>query len=153
MPDIFPNTVLYILFDERINNIHDKNANAHQTQNIQDPSSHNTGRVGSPSKAYAQGAFMQVFLGGVGKTAWPSAVPGSNGEVFMTGTVTLAGQNGVTVTHNKGDTNYVVKVMPKDVGIFGLVGDIAIVKAANTCVIYNSGIGNIAADIELSNIA
>lgn len=152
MPDIFPNTVLYILFDERINNIHDKNANAHQTQNIQDPSSHNTGRVGSPSKAYAQGAFMQIFLGGVGKTTWPSAVPGSNGEVFMTGAVTLDGQNGATVTHNKGDTNYLIKVMPKDMKL-GMIGEISVVKSANTCVIYNSGIGGITADIELSNIA
>lgn len=67
--------------------------------------------------------------------------------------MTLNGQDGVTVQHSKGDTNYIVKVTPKGLDALGHIGDIAIVKAANACTIYNSGIRNIAADIELSNIA
>ncbi len=74
-----------------------------------------------------------------------------DGCVFYNGSITLDGQNGVTITHNRGNTNYIVKVMPKDMTL-GMVGEISVVKSANTCVIYNSGIGNIAADIELSNI-
>jgi hypothetical protein len=86
------------------------------------------------------------------KTALLTALATIDGYVFYNSSVTLDGQNGITVVHNKGDTNYLVKVMPKDV-VFGLVGDISVVKAANACVIYNSGISGIAADIELSNIA
>ena len=75
----------------------------------------------------------------------------TDGCVFYNGSITLNGQNGVTVTHNKGNTNYIVKVMPKDMKL-GMIGEISVVKAANSCVVYNTGIGSIAADVELSNI-
>ncbi len=75
----------------------------------------------------------------------------TDGYVFYNGSITLDGQNGVTVTHNKGNTNYIVKVMPKDNSL-GMIGEISVIKSANTCVIYNTGIGSIAADVELSNI-
>jgi len=85
------------------------------------------------------------------KTALLTALATIDGYVFYNSSVTLDGQNGVTVTHNRGNTNYIVKVMPKDMTL-GMVGEISVVKSANTCVIYNSGIGNIAADVEISNI-
>jgi len=75
----------------------------------------------------------------------------TDGYVFYNGSITLDGQNGVTITHNRGNTNYIVKVMPKD-NRLGMIGEISVVKAANTCVVYNTGIGSIAADVELSNI-
>lgn len=78
---------------------------------------------------------------------------GSNGNVFFSGSVTLAGQDGVTVTHGKGDTSYLVKTLPTGIGGLGRIGDISYVKAANTVVIYNSGHGGFTADIELSNVA
>lgn len=68
-------------------------------------------------------------------------------------TETLAGQDGVTVTHNKGDTNYIVAVMPEDVSPLGAVGEISVVKAANTVVIYNTGFSGITADVEISDIS
>lgn len=117
------------------------------------PKTDNTYTLGSESKRWSDGKFVQLTLGGVSKTAWPTAVAGSNGNVFYSGSITLGGQDGVTVVHNKGDTNYIVKVMPKTLDALGHVGDIAVVKSANSCVIYNSGIGNISVDIELSNIA
>lgn len=73
--------------------------------------------------------------------------------ISFTSTVTLAGQDGVTVTHNRGNTNYLVKTLPTGVGALGRIGDISYVKAANTVVIYNSGHGGFPADIELSNVA
>ncbi len=78
---------------------------------------------------------------------------GSNGNVFYSGSATLAGQDGVTVTHNKGNTSYLVKTLPTGTGGLGRIGDISYVKAANTVVIYNSGHGGFPADIELSNVA
>ena len=108
--------------------------------------------LGSAILRYLQGHFVNLTLGGVSKAAWPTAVAGSNGNVFMSGAVTLAGLDGVTVTHNKGDVSYLVKTMPTGTGCLGRIGDISYVKAANTVVIYNSGHGGFPADIELSNV-
>lgn len=50
----------------------------------------------------------------------------------------FAGPAGQTLTHNYGHTNYQVLINPKaDAG--GLLGEVWIVKAANTAVVYNSG--------------
>lgn len=50
----------------------------------------------------------------------------------------FAGPTGVTLTHNYGHTGYQVLINPKaDPG--GLLGEVWVVKAANTAVIYNSG--------------
>lgn len=73
--------------------------------------------------------------------------------VFKSGTVTLAGQDGVTVTHNRGSASYLVKVHPTGTSSLGRIGDITYVKAANTVVIYNTGHGGFAADYEISNVA
>jgi len=123
-----------------------------QSRDIQ-PDSDNARSIGLSNKRYANIHAAKITLGGVEKTAWPTAVAGSNGNVFQSGSITLQGQDGVTVIHNKGDTNYIVKVMPKSLDALGHVGDLAVVKSANSCVIYNSGIGNISADIEISAIA
>jgi len=117
------------------------------------PDSDATRTLGSATLRYLQGHFVNLTLGGVSRDSWPTAVAGSNGNVFYSGSVTLAGQDGVTVTHSKGDTSYLVKVLPTGTGGLGRVGDISYVKAANTVVIYNSGHGGFLADIELSNIA
>ncbi len=117
------------------------------------PDSDNARSIGLSNKRYANIHTAKITLGGVEKTAWPSGVAGSNGNVIMSGSITLAGQDGVTVTHNKGDTSYLVKITPKEINSLGHIGDIAVVKAANTCTIYNSGVGNIGADVELSNVA
>jgi hypothetical protein len=66
--------------------------------------------------------------------------------------VTLAGQDGVTVTHNKGDLNYLCKIQPTGIGCLGRIGDISCIKAANTVVIYHSGHGGFLADVEITNI-
>ncbi len=95
-----------------------------------------------------------IVLGGIAKTVWPSGVPGSSGQVLQTGSVALAGMDGVTVTHNVGSLLYLVKVLPT--GTDGKdVGEITYVKAANTVTIYNTGEGSqynsmISADIEIS---
>lgn len=65
------------------------------------------------------------------------------------GSITLNGVDGVTLTHNKGDTSYLVKVSPTGLSVAD-AGEIAVVKSANTCVIYNSGRPRIAADYEIS---
>ncbi len=117
------------------------------------PSVTDTKNIGSAVFRWLNGYFKNLTLGGVSRDAWPTAVAGSNGNVFMSGAVTLAGQDGVTVTHNKGNTSYLVKTMPTGTGGLGRIGDISYVKAANTVVIYNSGHGGFTADIELSNIA
>jgi hypothetical protein len=150
MPDIFPSTVLYVILDERYAKL--IGSRDVVTGNIV-PDTNMMRSLGSVIKQWLDGYFKQLTLGGVTRTTWPTAVAGSNGNVFMSGATVLNGQNGATITHNKGDTNYLVKAMPKDVGTFGLVGEISVVKAANTCVLYNSGIASISADIELSNIA
>ena len=95
-----------------------------------------------------------ITLGGVQRTSWPTATPGSSGQVVQTGSVALRGRDGVTVAHNIGSTNYMVKVTP--VGIDAkAVGEISYVKASNTVTIYNTGEGSqyhapISADIEIS---
>ena len=71
------------------------------------------------------------------------------GAVLMSGSVTLGGADGVTLTHNKGDTNYAVKILPTG-NASGDVGEIGYVKAANSVVIYNSGRPRLAADYEIS---
>jgi len=122
------------------------------TENI-NPKSDNSYRLGSVTKQWANGYFAQITLGGVGKTVWPSAVAGSNGAVIQSGAITLLCQDGVTVTHNHGSTSYLVKTNVTGLGNLGRIGDIAYVKAANTVVIYNSGISGISADVEISAIA
>jgi hypothetical protein len=117
------------------------------------PKTDNTYVIGSASKRVADAKFVQLTLGGVSRTSWPTVVAGSNGNVFYSGTITLAGQDGVTVTHNKGDTSYIAKVMPRDITPLGSVGDISVVRAANTVTVYNSGFSGGAAEIEISNIA
>lgn len=109
--------------------------------------------LGSAILRYLQGHFVNLTLGGVSRDSWPTAVAGSNGNVFYSGSATLAGLDGVTVTHNKGNTSYLVKTLPTGTGGLGRIGDISYVKAANTVVIYNSGHGGFPADIELSNVA
>ena len=66
--------------------------------------------------------------------------------------ITLEGQDGVTINHNKGDTDYIVKVSVKNQSLLGMVGEIVVQKAANTCTIFNSGISGIDADIEISTL-
>lgn len=74
------------------------------------------------------------------------------GALLLNGSITLNGVDGVTITHNKGNTNYLLKIMPNGSNP-GDVGEISYVKAANTVVIYNSGRPRIAADYELSTTA
>lgn len=112
-----------------------------------------------PDKAVAETITAQwdfsagVGVGGVVKTAWPTAVAGSNGTVFNSGSVTLAGATGVVVTHNRGATDYLVKVTPDALAGLSRVGEIAVVRAANTATIYNSGASGISARVELSVVA
>ncbi len=117
------------------------------------PETTGTYDLGSASKKWANVHADQITLGGVGKTVWPSAVAGSNGAVIQSGAITLLGQDGVTVTHNHGSTSYLVKTNVTGLGNLGRIGDIAYVKAANTVVIYNSGISGISADVEISAVA
>lgn len=117
------------------------------------PETTGTYDLGSSTKKWANIHADQIYLGGIGRTTWPSAVAGSNGQVIQSGSVILNGQDGVTVIHNKGDTNYLVKVMPTTFNAMGMVGDIAVVKSSNTVVIYNSGIAGISANVEISAIA
>jgi len=117
------------------------------------PSVTDTKNIGSAVFRWLNGYFKNLTLGGVSRDSWPTAVAGSNGNVFFSGSVTLAGQDGVTVTHGKGDTSYLVKTLPTGIGGLGRIGDISYLKAANTVVIYNSGHGGFTADIELSNVA
>ena len=117
------------------------------------PKTDNTYTLGSTMKQWANVVAAQITLGGIGKTEWPSAVAGSNGAVIQSGAVTLLGQDGVTVTHNHGSTSYLVKTNVTGLGNLGRIGDIAYVKAANTVVIYNSGISGISADVEISAVA
>jgi len=76
-----------------------------------------------------------------------------NFTVFNSGSVILAGADGVVVTHNRGATDYVVKVTPDGLEGLGRVGEIAVVRAANTCTIYNTGASRISARVELSVVA
>ena len=117
------------------------------------PATDNDKSIGSAIKRFLNGYFVNLTLGGVSRNSWPTAVAGSNGNVFQAGAITLNGQTGVTVTHNKGDTSYLVKVLPTGTTAIGKVGDIAYIKSANTVAIYNSGQANLTADIELSAIA
>lgn len=63
--------------------------------------------------------------------------------------ITLNGIAGVTITHNYGSTSYLCKIMPTG-ATPGDVGEISVVKASNTCTIYNTGRAGLAADYELS---
>jgi len=74
------------------------------------------------------------------------------GGIYYKGSTTLEGQDGKTITHNKGDTNYYVLVSPKDV-VIPNIGDIWVVKSSNTAVVYNSGISGISADISIIKTA
>lgn len=65
------------------------------------------------------------------------------------GSVALNGADGVTITHNRGDTKYLLNITPTG-SAPGDVGEISYAKAANTCTIYNTGRPRIAADYELS---
>lgn len=72
---------------------------------------------------------------------------------FYEESVTLNGQDGVTVTHSKGNTNYRVDVTVTTSDVLGLVGSISVVKASNTCVVYNSGIAGHSADVRIYTTA
>jgi len=65
-------------------------------------------------------------------------------------TVSLGGQDGVTITHNLNTSSYITKVAPRDLTPFGMVGDISMVRALNTVTIYNSGIAGINAEVEIT---
>ena len=77
------------------------------------------------------------------------------GPAIMTTTIGLRGTDGVTITHNKGDTAYQVAVNITGVNAAAKAGQISYVKSANTVVIYNTGKGSIynqpiTADVEIS---
>ena len=96
-----------------------------------------------------------ISLGGIEKSAWPAATPGSSGQVIQTGAIALKGMDGSTVTHNKGDLSYQVKINLTGSSSALQAGQISYVKSANTVVIYNTGKGSIynqpiTADIEIS---
>lgn len=56
----------------------------------------------------------------------------------MSGSGNFGSQNGTTITHNIGHTNYRVRITPtEDTG--GYLGDVWVVKSANVFVVYNSG--------------
>lgn len=125
--------------------------NLAETQALR-PDGDNTRNLGEADRRWAQGHFGAVYLGGVGKSAWPTATAGGNGAVVLSGAVVLAGADGVTITHNKGDANYLIKVLPTG-SAPGRAGEISYIKAANTCTVYNSGEARLAADFELSAVA
>lgn len=151
MSEVFP-SVLYELYDQRYKKITDQNAkdqlqdadldthkvnlDAHPVQNVMEPATNNAGRVGGASKNYAAGYFQQVFLGGVGKTAWDLAASGLNGLV-MSGVSTFGGVDGITITHNLGLTGYVITATP--LAKAERVGGVWYVRAANTVTVYNTG--------------
>lgn len=56
----------------------------------------------------------------------------------LQGESVFASTNGVTITHNLGNTNYMVNIVPlTDTG--GDLGDVFISKAANAFTVYNTG--------------
>jgi hypothetical protein len=122
-----------------------------KTLDIQ-PDSDAARTLGSGILRYLQGHFVNLTLGGVSRNAWPTEVAGSQGNVFMSGAVTLAGQDGVTVSHYRGATDYLVKIMPTGTDCLGRIGEISYVKSANSVVIYNSGQGGFHAEIEISSM-
>jgi len=124
--------------------------NQAETQALR-PDLDNARNLGESTRNWANGYFAGLTLGGVTKSAWPTAAAGSNGSVVLSGIVTLGGMDGVTVTHNKGNTGYLVKVLPTGSAPQD-VGEISYVKSANTVTIYNSGRPRMAADFELSAI-
>jgi len=87
-----------------------------------------------------------LYLGGVGKSSWDVPAVGVNGLV-MSGKVTLNGTDGVTIRHNIGQTNYVVNVTLLEKAEFA--GEIWYARAANSCVIYNTGLPGIGATITI----
>lgn len=93
--------------------------------------------------AVAQGARALLECDGT------NVINALTGALLLNGSVTLNGADGVTITHNKGDTKYLLKLMPTG-SAPGDVGEISYVKAANTCTIYNTGRPRIVADYELS---
>lgn len=116
------------------------------------PDADGTRNLGESGRRWANGHFTGLTLGGVNRASWPTATTGANGNVVLSGAVTLGGLGGVTLIHNKGDTNYLVKILPTG-SVAGDVGEISYVKAANTVTIYNSGRSGNPADFELSAIA
>ncbi len=56
----------------------------------------------------------------------------------LSGSGNFAGPSGTTVTHNIGHTDYMVRITPTD-DPGGYLGDVWVVKAANTFMVYNSG--------------
>jgi len=108
--------------------------------------------VDTAQSKISAGTFV---LGGVGKSAWPTAAAGSSGQVFLTGSVLLKGMDGATVTHNKSDLNYLVKLNLIGVNAAAQGGQLSYVKSANTVVVYNTGRGSVynqqlSAEIEIS---
>jgi hypothetical protein len=67
------------------------------------------------------------------------------------GSANFAGPAGVTITHNIGHTNYKVMITPTaDPG--GFLGEIWVVKSANTIVVYNSGSATTAFDWQIAEV-
>jgi len=113
---------------------------------------------GTDSKKIPASNITNTPAGNIAATTVQAAVNELDSEkvaktdIFRyTEAITLNGQDGLTVTHNRGNTTYVVLVTPTNTASLGRVGDIAVVKASNTVVIYNSGQSGIAADCEVFN--
>lgn len=67
------------------------------------------------------------------------------------GSANFAGPAGVTITHNLGHTNYKVMITPTaDPG--GFLGEVWVVKAANTIVVYNSGSATTSFDWQIAEV-
>jgi len=109
--------------------------------------------VGDATHRYLNGNFVRLTLGGSMRESWPMAVAGSNGNVFYSGFAPTGGMDGITISHFKGDTNYLLKVLPRGLEGLGKYGEISYVKAANTCTVYNTGNAGLLFDFEFSNVA
>ncbi len=109
----------------------------------------------SPGNPWPKVCTNSLTLGGVTRTAWPSAASGHFGQVVYGGAVTLNGTTGVTVTHNLNlsptATAYIVVIQCNDVTKLGQIGDVAYTKSANSVLIKNSG-NAISADIAIINL-
>lgn len=121
-----------------------------ETQDLR-PDADGSRTLGAATRRWGDGHFKAMTLGGVTRTAWPGAAGATNGEVIQSGALTLNGANGVTLTHNHGNTSYLVKVVPTGQST-GQVGEVSVVKAANTVTVYNTGRAGLPADFELSAI-
>lgn len=67
------------------------------------------------------------------------------------GSANFAGPAGVTITHNLGHTNYKVMITPTS-DPSGFLGEVWVVKSANTIVVYNSGSATTAFDWQIAEV-